>query len=295
MSTPFARRPAGLALAALVALVAALASAATAGAATAPRRIVALTPFTANTLATLNVKPVAIGQTVGGNDRFKRALKGVKKLPLSHPLGPNLEQLAVLNPQLVLSAPIWRKGSQGMEELGMRVVESDPQRVSEVPQQIEFIGKLVGRSAQAKKVAALQRKNIAVATRKARRHPRVLLVLGIGQSALAFLPNSWGGDLVTQAGGRLITAGLSGAGGFARISNEAIIQQNPDVIIAVPHGNPQDIDAVARSLRIRPEWSRTKAARNGRVYVLTDNSMLQSYLSVASTIRTLQTKYLRNR
>ena len=78
-----------------------------------PTRIAALTPFTANTLAELGVRPVAIGQTLGGHDRFDPRLRGVPTLALSHPNGPNLEQLAVRNPQLVLSAPIWRKGEAG--------------------------------------------------------------------------------------------------------------------------------------------------------------------------------------
>lgn len=294
MTALLARRTLRAACAVLVALVATL-LAASAATAQAPERIVALTPFTANTLATLRVKPTAVGQTVGGDGNYMSYLKGVKRLSLSHPLGPNLEELALLNPQLVLSAPVWRKGGQGMEELGIRVVESDPQRVAEVPQQMEFIGGLVGRKAQAKREASKQRRNIAFARRQARRHPRVLVVLGIGQSAMAFLPNSWGGDLITQAGGRLITAGLTGSGGFARISNETIIQQNPDVIIAVPHGNPSDIDAIARSLRDKPEWRRTKAARNNRIYISTDNTLLQSYISVATVIRQVQTKYLRNR
>jgi iron complex transport system substrate-binding protein len=267
----------------------------TAAQAATPSRVVALTPFTANTLATLKVKPVAIGQTVGGDGKYMRYLNGVKRLPLSHPLGPNMEQLALVNPQLVLSAPVWAKGGQAMEDLGMRVVESDPRRVAEVPQQMEFIGGLVGRRAQAKAAADEQRRNIAFAERQARRHPRVLMVLGIGSSALAFLPNSWGGDLITAAGGRLITAGLTSSGGFARISKETVIAQNPDVIIAVPHGNPGDIQGLARRLRDNPDWRGTKAARSGRVYVSTDNTLLQSYISVASTIRSIQTKYLRNR
>jgi iron complex transport system substrate-binding protein len=294
MTDLLARRTLRAACAALVVLVATLFAASAATAQT-PGRIVALTPFTANTLATLRVKPTAIGETVGGDGNYMRYLKSVKRLPLSHPLGPNLEELALLNPQLVLSAPVWRKGGQGMEELGIRVVESDPQRVSEVPQQMEFIGGIVGRKAQARRAAAKQRRNIAFAKQQARRHPRVLVVLGIGQSAMAFLPNSWGGDLITQAGGRLITAGLTGSGGFARISNETIIQQNPDVIIAVPHGNPTDIDRIARDLRDKPEWRRTKAARNNRIYISTDNTLLQSYISVATVIRQVQTKYLRNR
>lgn len=294
MSKAFPRRALRVVCAALVALLATLLAASAATAQT-PERIVALTPFTANTLATLKVKPVAIGDTVGGDGNYMSYLKGVKRMPLSHPLGPNLEELALLNPNLVLSAPVWRKGGQGMRELGIRVVESDPQRVAEVPQQMEFIGGLVGRRAQARSEAAKARRNIAFAKNQARRQPRVLVVLGIGQSAMAFLPNSWGGDLITQAGGRLITAGLTSSGGFARISNETIIQQNPDVIIAVPHGNPDDLDRIARDLRDKPEWRRTKAARNNRIYISTDNTLLQSYISVATIIRQVQTKYLRNR
>ncbi len=52
--------------------------------------------------------------------------------------------------------------------------------------------------------------------------PRVLLILGVGRTPFAFLPNSWGGDVVTQAGGRLLTGGRRvELGGFARISDES--------------------------------------------------------------------------
>src|SRR5215213_4334248 len=105
-------------------------TAASAGAAT-PKRVVALTPFTANTLAALGVKPVGIGQTLGGRERLSRRLRGVKTLPMSHPNGPNLEQLASLNPQLVFNSPTFKKGSVGMRELKIKVVESDPHDIAE--------------------------------------------------------------------------------------------------------------------------------------------------------------------
>ena len=66
-----------LALLATACLLAALALPANGGAA-APKRIVALTPFAANTLAKLGVAPVAIGQTLGGAERFSPKLKRVK-------------------------------------------------------------------------------------------------------------------------------------------------------------------------------------------------------------------------
>ena len=285
------RRP----LRALAALLAAalLTLAAASGAQAA--RIVALTPFTANTLAGLGVRPVAIGQQLGGRDRLVKALRGTKTLTLAHPLGPNLEQLALLNPQLVLSSPTWHKGSQQMRDLGMRVAEIEPTRVADVPRQTEFIGSLVGRRKQAKRLADQQRAHVKAAKKAAKRHPTVLLVLGVGRRPQAFLPSSWGGDLVKAAGGRLLTQGLSGSGGFAPISDEVIVKRNPDVIIAVPHGTPKNIPQITKFLRSNPAWKHTKAARNKRVYVSTDNTLLQAWTSAARSIYDVQTKFLKNR
>jgi iron complex transport system substrate-binding protein len=259
-------------------------------------RVVALTPFTANTLSLLGVKPLAVGETLGGNERFVNGLEGVERMTLAHPFGPNIEELAVLNPELVLSAPVWAKGNASMKEIGIRVAESDPQSVADVPRQTEFIGQVVGKMAAARKLADVQRKRIKLVKARARRHPTVLLVLGLGRSYQAFMPDSWGGDVITQAGGKLLTAGLpSLSRGFGKLSDEIIVQRNPDIIIAVPHGTPSNIPKIARYLASNPAWKNTKAARSKRIYVSTDNSLLQAWTSSAQSIADVQTKYLRNR
>ena len=260
-------------------------------------RIAALTPFTANTLSLLGVRPIAIGQTLGGNDRFVRGLKGVDKLTLAHPNGANPEELAVMQPDLVLSAPIWRKGNDRLEQLGIKVVESDPQSVEDVMRQTELIGQVIGRRAAAKKLADTQRARIKVAQKKAKKHPSVLLVLGLGHNVQAFMPNSWGGDVIAKAGGRLLTKGLESATeqGFAKLSDEIVVQRNPDIIIAVPHGPVSNIPRIARDLLNNPAWKNTKAAKTRRVFVSTDNSLLQAMPAAASVIAAVQSKYLRNR
>lgn len=266
-------------------------------AAQAAPRIAALTPFTANTLSLLGIRPIAIGKTLGGNDRFNQGLKGVKELTLAHPNGANPEELAVMQPDLVLSAPIWRKGNDRLKQLKIRVVESDPQSVEDVMRQTELIGQVVGRRSAAKRVATLQRGRLKLAKSRAKRHPTVLLVLGLGRSVQAFMPNSWGGDVVTQAGGRLLTKGLESATeqGFAKLSDEIIIQRNPDIIIAVPHGPVSNIPRIARDLLNNPAWKNTKAAKTKNIYVSTDNSLLQAMPQAASVIAAVQMKYLRNR
>jgi iron complex transport system substrate-binding protein len=260
----------------------------------APKRIAALTPFTANTLAAIGVRPVAIGQTLGGHDRVDPRLKGVPTLALSHPNGPNAEQLAVRNPQLVLSAPIWRKGEAAMKRLGMTVAYSDPRNVADVFTQTRRIGGLVGKRAAAERLAARQAAEVVAAQRGIRKHPSVLLIMGVGRTSYAMLANSWGGDVVRRAGGRLLTGGLTASGGYARISDEAVVARNPDIIIAVPHGAPADIPKLAKYLSNKAGWRATKAAKRHKVFVATGNSLLQAYTDPGATIRDVRTKFLGN-
>lgn len=270
------------------------ADAAGARASATPKRIVALTPFSANVLTQLGVKPVGIGQTLGGEQRRTGALRNVPVLPLSHPSGPNLEQLATLNPDTVFSGPAWRKGHQAMKQLGITVHMADPTRVEQVSRAVRRIGAIVGRPAAANRVARRMTNQIREARRNIRKRPRVLLLLGVGRTSYAFLPNSWGGDVLLKAGANLLTQGLSGRG-YARISDEVVVQRNPDVIIAVPHANESDIPGIRDYLSSNPAWRTTRAVRNNRVYISVDNSLLQPGTDVASTIRKVRTIYLRNR
>jgi len=259
-----------------------------------PKRIVALTPFSANTLAGLGVRPLAIGQTLGGKHRFASNLRGVKALTLSHPNGPNMEELALLDPQLVLSSPTWAKGAKTMRDLDIKVVDADPENVADAVEQTKRIGRLVGKADGAATLAKRLKRQVAAARRGVRKRPRTLVVLGVGRTPFVMLPNSWGGDIVDKAGARLVTGGVTSRSGFARISDETILEANPDVIIAIPHANASDIPAVAKFLRSNPAWKDSKAVRNGRLHVSTDNSLLQANTDVADVIRKVRRAYLKN-
>ena len=262
--------------------------------AVAARRLVPLTPFTANTAIAMGVKPVAIGQILGGHDRIDRRLRGVPVLPLSHPNGPNLEQLASYRPQLVLSAPIWRKGAPGMRRLGISVVESDPTSVAGVLSETLRIGRVLGHNRRARQIAARQQREIAAAQRGIRKRPRVLIVLGIGRTTTAMLKISWGGDVVRYAGGLLITGDLTVPGGYARISDEKVVRATPDVIIVVPHGTPRSLARTADYLRNKPGWRKTRAARRNRIYIASGNSLLQAFTDPGRTIRDVRRSFLKN-
>ncbi len=260
----------------------------------AAQRIVALTPFGANTLAKLGVKPVAVGQTLGGRERLSPKLKGVPVLTLSHPNGPNLEQLASLEPDIVLSSPTWAKGNESMKDLGLEVLIREPRLVRDSYSQTLAIGKLVGRRKAAKALNKSVKKRVAQARKSIESRPRVMLILGVGRTPFVFLPNSWGGDLITKAGGELLTGGVESGSGFERISDEVVVAENPDVIIAVPHAEEDDIPSLAEYLRTNPAWAGTNAVENDRIYISVDNSLLQAGTDIVHTIRRVRRGYLDN-
>src|SRR3954452_21038383 len=97
-----------------VALAIALSTALLAAPAQAAPKVAALTPFSASTISRLGVRPVVVGQTLGGSDQYLASLKSVPVLTLTHPLGPNMEQLASYDPSIVLSSKTWARGTPAM-------------------------------------------------------------------------------------------------------------------------------------------------------------------------------------
>ncbi len=284
-----------------VLFAAAIASAPPAAHAAGPERIVAITPFTANILAQLGVKPVAVAEPAAGEEDLHPALRDIPRLKLSHPNGPNLEQLAALRPDAVFSSPTWRAGTPRIQRLGIQVYDSlDPQRLGTVPIGIRKIANLVGKSAQGAALANRIQGEYRKAQRGIKQRPRVLLVMGLAQYTLAMLGNSWGGDIIEAAGGRLVTKGIkpiartNEGAVVGNLSNEAVVRMNPDVIIVVPHGNSGEVPTIAKYYRNFAPWRKTNAAKHGRIHIPTDDLLLQASSDPAALIRKVRRDYLKN-
>ena len=128
---------------------------------------------------------------------------------------------------------------------------------------IKRIGALVGKKAAAERMADRSAADVARATRGIRKRPR-----RAGdprhrpRRRTRSCANSWGGDIVSRAGGRLLTDGLRAGDGFARISNETVVAAQPGHHHRGParlaEGHPE-----ARRLPARPtrRGASTKAAR----------------------------------
>lgn len=301
--TPHNSRPAFGVLAALT-LVAALTIAIVAQPAMAKsgsKRVVALTPFGANTLVTTGNKPVAIGQMAIGKKGMSPKLKKVKQLPLSHPNGPNMEQIAQIDPDVVLTSSEWAKGTQTMRDLAITVRTLEPKTVADVVPLERTIGYAYGSRKLTNRLVAQTKREIDFARKGTKKHPHpikqrptVMLILGVGRTPYVFLPNSWAGSIAKAAGAKLLGGELKQSSGLIKVSDEYVVQQDPDVIIAVPHGNASDITSISDHLKSNPAWSSTKAVQSGNVYVTLDDALLQPNTDVGDTIKRVRVGFLKN-
>ena len=257
------------------------------------KRVVALTPFSANALALMGVFPEAIGQTLGGDRRYASGLRTTPRLSLRHPLGPNMEILQRRRPDLIFTSPEWRAGRSAMERIVEakpygKVVDADPTSVGGVFSKAREIARVVDRKARGARLIRSMKSSLRKALRGIDRRPTVMVVLGVGtNNPLAFRPDSWGGEIVRLAGGRLRPGGLTG-GGFADISNEQVVAEDPDVIIAVPHGDEAELTPEAKEDFV-DQWP----GITSRVVFSEDNSLLQAGTDIGRTITKVR-RFLRN-
>lgn len=251
-------------------------------------RIVSISPFATDVLAKVGKKPVAIGEVLSDRQGMKRIPKKFRKLPvlpLSHPNGPNLERIAKINPTIIFSSTRWSKGTPAMKRLGARVVYVDPVNLGQAYKQAKKVGRIVKRKKPANKLVRRMRNQVRSARSGINRRPRVMGILGIGRKPMTFLGNSWGGQMIKLAGGRLLTGGATNGGGFAPVSDEVVVAENPDAMIAVPHGTVTDIGAAVDYILENPAWQTVSAIENGMVFPSTDNRLLQAGTDVGKTIR----------
>ncbi len=201
---------------------------------------------------------------------------------VSHSAGPNLEQLAVAQPDLIISSPTYSQFIPSIEKtLGVPVLVHDVASVDGIIQKIRDYGSLVGCEEKAE-VAALDLIGRIETLQEGLPElgPKVFAIFGTSQSFLGFMPNSYLGDMIGLLGGQLITEGsppyVSSRTGaenpkYTPFSMEKVVESDPDVILVVRHGSPSEArEENFASLFSGPAWSGLRAVEEGRVYELSE-------------------------
>lgn len=234
-------------------------------------RVAALLPFAADQLIALGVQPVLVPALPGGQPE---AWQGIEAGPLDHSVGPNIEQLIAADPDVVIMSAVYSQFVPQIESTtGARVITMDADTLEDVSTHTRTMGELVGKQDEADQWIENYNADLAAAEPidSAGEPASVLAVFGTPAAFYAFLPDSYLGDLVETAGGRLITSEMPAHRffrGLSPLSMEAVVQKDPDVILVVFHGP----ERAARALFDRdPLWGQLTAIKEDRIAFLAND------------------------
>ncbi len=241
----------------LIALLCAAAAAAQEPAAPA-QRIVSLSPH-----LTENLFAIGAGDRVVGTVEFSNYPEAAKRIPRIGRFDEvDLEAVAALRPDLVLA---WESGNiashvERLKAIGLRVAVSEARRIEDVPGELERLGELTGRGAEARAVAARFRQRLAA-----------LRARHAGRPVVGVFYQVWDRPLMTVGGGQIISDAIRLCGGenvfgalrqmAAAVTLEAVLAADPEVIVASGRGAtpPPWLDEWRR-------WPALTAVRRGNLF-----------------------------
>lgn len=230
-------------------------------------RIIATSPATAQICDKLELDLVGVCSTTTSYIPERYA-----KLPkVGTAMSPDMEIVSSLKPDWILSPSSLQSDQQPKyEELDTDWAFLNLKSVTGMYRSMQELGKIFGKEEQANKAVAqfsafyeqYKEKN------KGKKHPKVLILMGLPGSYIIATENSYVGSLVELAGGENVYAGTDEE--FLTVNTEDIKTKEPDIILRAAHALPdQVVDMFNEEFQTNDIWKHFDAVKNGRVYDLT--------------------------
>lgn len=232
------------------------------------QKIVSLSPSNTEILYA-----VGAGSQVIARDDFSNYPQEAVDLPsIGGAQGYNLELITSLQPDLVLAAEInSTEDVKAMEDLGLTVYYmKNPSDLDALYKNLVLIGEITGHKKDAETLAKSLKERVSVVEKAVddiTDRPIVFYELDGSDPAKPWTSGSgtYIDMLLQKAGAVNAAAGMSSA--WAQISQEALIVENPDIILlgdSIYGVLPADVAA-------RPGWEQIKAVIENRVYAFNDD------------------------
>lgn len=233
-----------------------------------PQRIISLAPSNTEILFALGLADRVVAVT----DYCDYPAEAKQKPSVGGFSTPNIEQIVSLSPDLVLVTSIHQKQAiPNLEQRGIAVFALTPKTLDSVLDAISLVGKITGKEKEASKLLAEMQTRIKAVTNAINslpqsQRPRVLYITW-NDPLMTVGAGNLDDDIIRKAGGTNIAQNLSGS---ATITLEAVVQANPEVIIAgvgMGTGADQPYQFAMTETRLK----NTDARLNNRVYAIDMN------------------------
>jgi iron complex transport system substrate-binding protein len=228
---------------------------------TPPQRIVSHVPSITEMLYALNLQD----SIVGVDDYSNYPPEAKQKPSVGNYWEPSIEQIVSLNPDLVLTDG-HSENTKQLDGFGIKTVTIDPKNIEGILKDLELIGKIAGKEAEAKKLIADMNAQITSVESKVKSASKVSVFYVLDaktdpNNPWTAGPDSFIDSLITMAGG--INVAGTAASSYAQFSIEQLVASDPEILVlAVNTGS----DVTAADLKNSPIWSKLTAVKTGNIF-----------------------------
>jgi ABC-type Fe3+-hydroxamate transport system substrate-binding protein len=183
-------------------------------------------------------------------------------------LNNDWEKLASVKPDVMITQYDPARTPPGLkqraDQLGIRLVNSPVERVSDIFDRLTLLGEVLGEPEKAKTASAALRAKLDAVERRVSGKPRVRTLIVLDDEATFVAgANTFLDDVLQLAGGENVIANNSNR--YPRIDREMLMTLKPDAIVQLlPKATPQVKQQAAKTWASLPQLP---AVRDGRVYV----------------------------
>lgn len=209
------------------------------------------------------------------------------------PLRPGVEQIAALQPDLVLARSMQANSQMPLftklGSLGIPVLVIDPPSWEGFIPYLELLGRISGREDTARSAAEKARK--LMTSKSGKRHSVGVFLVAQGRTLSTCEPNSWASRMLALAGGRNIASGakpLTPNSALAPFGPERLLAADGEIdAIVLQQGAMNGTTAQEFSADLR--FAKMRAVRTGRVYDVSEADMSRpSLLRLEKSVETLR-------
>ena len=212
------------------------------------------------------VQAVGGGELLVGADSFSETPETVKKIDA---FTVTTDEILELNPDVVLLAFDINEIVTDLEGIEMKYALLPPARnFEDVYSQIEIIGNLIHKENEAKNLISSMRDDVSTILQNTTfKDIKIFHEIGYTYGIYTVNKNSFIGEIYNLLGVKNIANELEDPfrSGYPEISEEKIIESNPDLIV-VGHS-----DYLNKDLSTRTSWKNLTAVKNNNIYFLDEN------------------------
>ncbi len=212
------------------------------------------------------VQALGGGELLVGADSFSQTQETVKKIDA---FTATTDEILELNPDVVLIAFDINEIVTDLERKEMKYALLPPARnFEDVYSQIEIIGNLIHKENEAKNLVSSMREDVSTILQNTTfKEIKIFHEIGYTYGIYTVNKNSFIGEIYNLLGVKNIANELEDpySNGYPEISEEKIIESNPDLIV-VGHS-----DYLNKDLSTRTSWKNLTALKSNNIYFLDEN------------------------